>query len=193
MGPATVAAVRAAAPSAFIDVHMALAHPTQYVAEFAAAGAARLTFQFEAVLHSQAGRLDPCSDEAAAASLDVASAIRASGCAAGVCIAPGTPAEAVAPLLAAGAVDMVDVLAVNPGRGGQPFQRAVLEKVRAIRAAHPSLPYLMVDGGITDSTAPLAAAAGANVLVSGSYIFKAPAGVADAMGKLQGLLLEHGV
>ena len=86
-------------------------------------------------------------------------------------MAPSTPVEEVAPLLDAGVVDLVDVLAVEPGWGGQPFNPAVLDKVRWLRAHYPRLEYIMLDGGITAETAPAAAAAGANVLVAGSYLF----------------------
>merc|ERR1712224_957901 len=96
-------------------------------------------------------------------------------CRAGVCIAPATPIETIRPLL--GHVDLVDVLAVLPGIGGQPFQHDALDKVRALQQlAGPKLEYLMVDGGIDAETAQLAAAAGANALVSGSYLFGAPTG-----------------
>jgi len=117
-------------------------------------------------------------------------------------VAPSTPIEEVAPLLDAGVVDLVDVLAVEPGWGGQPFNPAVLDKVRVIglglglglelelglglgelrapltlsqvrwlRAHYPRLEHIMLDGGITAETARAAAAAGANVLVAGSYLF----------------------
>ena len=84
------------------------------------------------------------------------------------------------------------MLAVYPGRGGQPFQPAALAKAAAIRAAHPALPFLMLDGGIDDTTAADAAAAGANVLVSGSHVFSDRAGgLLAALPKLEHLLMEH--
>ena len=85
------------------------------------------------------------------------------------------------------------MLAVNPGIGGQKCQSAVLGKVRALRERYPQLPYLLVDGGIDDTTAPLAAAAGANALVSGSYLFSAPrGGMAQRVSLLETALLEYG-
>ena len=81
-----------------------------------------------------------------------------------------------------------------PGIGGQAFGSAVLERARALLAAHPQLRYLMVDGGIDGTTAPLAAAAGANVLVSGSYIFRAStqAAMGERLRELEAAL-ETGV
>ena len=88
---------------------------------------------------------------------------------------------------------MVNVLSVLPGIGGQAFRAEVLDKVRALRLAHPELPYLKVDGGIDAKTAPLAAAAGANALVSGSYLFKAPLGrMAERLEVLERALVGHG-
>ena len=116
-------------------------------------------------------------------------AIRTAGCAAGVCLAPHTPLETIEPLVASGEVDLVDVLAVLPGVGGQPFQPEALERVRALRAAHPQLTHIMIDGGIDGTTAPSAVAAGANVLVSGSYIFGAPPGqMVTRLRELEGAL-----
>ena len=87
----------------------------------------------------------------------------------------------------------MDVLTVNPGIGGQTLQPAVLDKVRALRRRHPQLPYLLVDGGIDDATAPAAAAAGANALVSGSYLFRAPPGrMGERVQLLERALVEHG-
>ena len=119
-----------------------------------------LTFQFES-----------CSSVDAARALAVE--IRKGGCDVGVCIAPETPVSAIAPLLDAGLVDMVDILAVAPGRGGQSFDgAAALPKLRALREKYPGL-RLQVDGGIDGTTAPDAVDAGADVLVAGSYIFRA--------------------
>ena len=118
-----------------------------------------LTFQFES-----------CSSVDAARALAVE--IRKGGCDVGVCIAPETPVSAIAPLLDAGLVDMVDILAVAPGRGGQSFDPVALPKLRALREKYPDL-RLQVDGGIDASTCSDAVEAGADVLVAGSYIFRA--------------------
>ena len=170
LGPQTVAALRRATPDLFLDVHCSLADPAAQVGVLAAAGAHRITFQLEALDAHADG--DEAAAEAAAFAL--CEQIRAAGCAAGVCLAPRTPAARVAALVDAGAVDLVDVLAVEPGRGGQPFQRAALAKVAELYETYGArLPYLMVDGGVNAETGAEAAAAGANVLVSGSTIFGA--------------------
>ena len=191
LGPASVAAVRAAVPSLRIDVHLYTLHPEAHVAAVAAAGADRVTFQIETMGDDDGEGWD--TPEAAARAMALVAQIRAAGCGVGVCIAPGTPATAVTALVASGAVELVDVLAVNPGIGGQPFRHEQLAKVRELRAAHPQLPYLMVDGGIDAATAPLAAAAGANALVSGSYVFGAPlGGLAERLEALHLALVERG-
>ena len=118
-----------------------------------------LTFQFES-----------CSSLDAARAL--AGEIRQGGCDVGICLAPETPISAITSLLDAGLVDMVDVLAVAPGRGGQSFDPVALPKLRALREKYPGL-RLQVDGGIDGATAPDAVDAGADVLVAGSYIFRA--------------------
>lgn len=81
-------------------------------------------------------------------------------------------------------------MTVNCGYGGQAFQPAVLQKVAALRAAHPWL-CIQVDGGINASTAALAAAAGANAVVAGTAVFRAPGGPAAAIQELRAALVEH--
>ena len=148
------------------------------------AGADRITFQIE---HLEG------SPDVEARAFAVARAIRAGGGLAGVCLAPHTPLSAIDALVGSGLVDLVDVLAVLPGIGGQKFRPETLDKVRALRAAHPKLPYLMVDGGVDASTCPLVAAAGANVVVSGSFLFgAAPGEMGERLAGLEAALLEHG-
>lgn len=191
LGPASIAAVRSAAPSLLIDVHLYTQDPESHIAAVAAAGADRITFQMEMLGKNLSSESVLAVAQQRAKAL--AASIVATGCKAGVCIAPATPHYAVEPLCRDGDVDLVDVLSVNPGIGGQPFQFDALEKVRALRQAHPDLPYLLVDGGIDDSTAQLAAAAGANALVSGSYLFSAPpGGFAARFETLEHALVEHG-
>ena len=190
LGPASVKAVRAAAPELKIDVHLYVNDPEEHIESVVSAGADRITFQMEMM-----GDLTSLESMAVAQSraCAVAGAINAMGCRAGICIAPATPVDTVMPLVRDGLVDLVDVLTVNPGIGGQKIQLAALEKVRTLRAAHPELPYLLVDGGIDDSTASLAAAAGANALVSGSYLFRAPpGGMGERLELLERALAEHG-
>lgn len=160
MGPQTVQALKRRLPAAYLDVHVGCRAPQAVVATLLEDGCAGgLTFQFES-----------CASVDAAAAL--ATEIRKGGCDVGICLAPDTPVSAITPLLDAGLVDMVDVLAVAPGRGGQSFDPVALPKLRALRARYPDL-RLQVDGGMDASTASDAVEAGADVLVAGSYIFQA--------------------
>lgn len=142
---------------AFYDVHLMIADPIRYIEPFAQAGADLITFHLESR-----------SDARAAIA-----AIRAAGCRPAVSIKPATPAQAVFPYL--DEVDLVLVMSVEPGFGGQKFMPAAVEKIAAIRAqAHSrGLEELLVevDGGIAPDTAALCARAGADVLVAGSAVF----------------------
>lgn len=152
------------------DVHLMITDPLSYVDAFADAGADHITFHEEA--DCDAGR--------------VIEKIRSRGLTAGVSIKPKTPAESVFPLLKS--VDMVLVMTVEPGFGGQGFIPETLEKITAIRreADRLGLPTdIEVDGGIGRNTAPKVIAAGANVLVSGSYLFKSE-DMAAAVRSLRG-------
>lgn len=153
-GPIVIGAIRDATPKVF-DVHLMIAPTDPYLDAFARAGADVITVHVEAGPHVHRSL----------------QAIRTLGKKAGVALNPGTPAEAVAPLL--DDVDLVLAMTVNPGFGGQAFIAPVVEKVRAIRALIGDRPIdVEVDGGVTPQTAPLVAAAGANVLVAGSAAFK---------------------
>lgn len=157
LGPASVRSIRDALPDAVIEVHMASRDPALHIATFAEAGASRITFQREAI-------------KSETEALTLAKQIRSFGCEVGVAIAPATPIADVEGLVAAKAVDLVDVLTADPGKVGQKFQTRILEKIRALRSKFPWL-LIQVDGGIDEDTAPLACQAGADVLVAGTYIF----------------------
>ncbi|MGQ0671318.1 MAG: ribulose-phosphate 3-epimerase [Hyphomicrobium sp.] len=153
-GPAVVKAIRAASPKMF-DCHLMIAPCDPYLAAFAEAGADIIT------VHAEAG---PHLDRSL-------QAIRAMGKKAGVSLNPATPAEAIAHVL--DRVDLILLMTVNPGFGGQAFIPAVLDKIRRVRSMVGKRPIdIEVDGGVTSETAPLVAAAGANVLVAGSAVFK---------------------
>ena len=138
----------------FLDVHLMITDPLRYVSAFAKAGADRITFHLES-------SSDP------RATLE---AIRQTGRQAGIAIKPGTPVEDVIPYLSL--TDMVLVMTVEPGFGGQSYLPDTTEKVRQLRRDYPKL-CIQVDGGINDQTAPIARQAGANELVTGSYLFQA--------------------
>ncbi|MFV0512304.1 MAG: ribulose-phosphate 3-epimerase [Jhaorihella sp.] len=153
-GPPLVRAIRKHVTT-FMDVHLMIAPVDPYIDAFAEAGADLICAHVEAGPHIHR----------------TLQAIRATGCKAGVALNPGTPAAAVEPLL--DLCDMVLVMTVNPGFGGQSFIRSGIEKTRAIRAMIGDRPvHIQIDGGVTPETAPLVASAGADVLVAGSAVFK---------------------
>lgn len=153
-GPPAVAAFRPHVTT-FMDVHLMIAPVDPYIHAFAEAGADMITAHVEAGPHIHR----------------TLQAIRAAGCKAGVAINPGTPASAVGPVL--DLVDMVLVMSVNPGFGGQSFVEGALSQIAAVREMIGNRPiHIQVDGGVTPETAPSIVAAGADVLVAGSAVFK---------------------
>ena len=174
-GPPVLACLRRALPSAFLDCHLMVNKPLDYVPLLAKAGASGFTFHLDATSAPRAAQRhraahSPPPGEPA----EVARAAREAGMRVGLALSPGTPAEAVFPLADAGLVDLLLVMTVTPGFGGQPFQESELAKVRVLRERYPLLD-LQVDGGLAPGrTVQLAAAAGANVVVAGSAVFGAP-------------------
>ena len=155
----------------FFDVHLMISEPLRYLAAFAGAGADSITFHVE------------CNNDVAA----TLSAIRALkshlGCAvkAGLSVKPATPIDAVFPYL--DSLDMVLIMTVEPGFGGQSFMADMLPKITALRKKSPAL-CIQVDGGISPENARLVVEAGANCLVAGSAIF----GAKDVARAVQGML-----
>ena len=137
-----------------VDCHLMIEHPELYVEAFAAAGADMITVHQEACVHL---------DRQVAQIHDL-------GCKAGVALNPATPVETLVDILHA--VDMVLIMSVNPGFGGQKFIPRALDKVRRLRALAPDL-LIQVDGGVNAETGAQLVAAGAKVLVAGSYVFGA--------------------
>lgn len=158
IGPPVIKSLRAHSKAWFLDCHLMVSRPEQWVDDFAKAGASSITFHLEATS-------DPD------ALMDV---IHAKGMRAGIALKPKTPVEAVFPFVASGKCDMVLVMTVEPGFGGQAFMADMMPKVRALRQRFPALD-IQVDGGIgPGETIDTVAAAGANVVVSGTGVFKAP-------------------
>jgi ribulose-phosphate 3-epimerase len=154
MGPDIVKAIRPYSAKPF-DVHLMIAPVDPYLEAFAKAGADIISIHPEAGPHLHR-------------SLQT---IRNLGKKAGIVLNPGTPEAAVEPVL--DVVDLVLCMTVNPGFGGQAFIGSVAEKVRRIKAMIGDRPIdIEIDGGVTPETAPLVTAAGANVLVAGSAVFK---------------------
>jgi ribulose-phosphate 3-epimerase len=154
IGPDVVRALRKHTQKLF-DVHLMIAPCDPYLEAFAKAGSDIITVHAEAGPHLHRSL----------------QAIRALGKKAGVSLNPATPASAVEHVI--DLVDLILVMSVNPGFGGQAFIPSSVEKVRQLRALCAGRPIdIEVDGGITPETAPLVAAAGANALVAGSAVFK---------------------
>lgn len=144
------------ASSLYMDVHLMIEEPERYLKAFAEAGADGLTVQVESTKHIHRA----------------VQQIRELGKRAGVTLNPGTPLEMIKPVLAD--VNLVLVMSVNPGFGGQQFIPASLERIRTVRrwlGEIGSQADLEVDGGVTAQNAKAVAEAGANVLVAGSAVF----------------------
>jgi ribulose-phosphate 3-epimerase len=173
-GPALVAAVRKAVDIT-LDIHLMIEQPETQLAAFREAGGDILNVHVEACRH-----VHRTLEE-----------IKGLGAAAGICINPGTPVDAVSAVLPE--VDQVMVMAVNPGWGGQRFIEASLGKVERLRseAARRGLSLAIeVDGGVNLETGPRCAAAGADVLVAGSFLFNDKAPVAANIAALRAALAE---
>jgi ribulose-phosphate 3-epimerase len=136
------------------DVHLMIIDPIRYVDEFAKSGADIITFHIE-------------SESDTAATIEK---IKKAGKKVGIALRPKTPASAIIPFL--DKIDMALVMTVEPGFGGQKFMVDMMEKISQIRAAAPDI-LIQVDGGIDSTTAPTVKQHGANVLVAGTYFFKA--------------------
>jgi ribulose-phosphate 3-epimerase len=153
-GPSVIQAIRKASAKTF-DTHLMIAPCDPYLDAFAKAGADVITVHVESGPHVHRSL----------------QAIRALGKRAGVTLNPGTPVEAIENVI--DLVDLILVMSVNPGFGGQAFIASQVEKIARARALAGGRPIdIEVDGGITPETAPLVARAGANVLVAGSAVFK---------------------
>ena len=147
------------AASVPMDTHLMITDPIRYIDDYAGLGSDNITFHLEAASDPQA----------------VIDKIHSHGISAGISIKPGTPVSEVKPYL--GSVDMVLVMTVEPGFGGQKFVADTLEKISEIRYLLDSMGRsevnIEVDGGVNGETVKLCREAGANVFVSGSYIFGA--------------------
>ncbi len=142
-----------------LDVHLMVSNPAERIAEFAALKVQHITFHAEAVPDTESRRA-------------LIQAIHHAKATAGIALNPDTPISAIDDVI--DEVDLVLVMSVQPGFGGQAFLPSVLEKVKALRKKFPAL-MIQMDGGIDAKTAALAREAGANNLVAGSAVF----GVAD--------------
>lgn len=143
----------------FLDVHLMISDPLRYIDDFAKAGSDMITFHVE-------------SDSDPAKTIEK---IKGAGIKAGISVKPATPVEDIYPYL--DKVDMVLIMTVEPGFGGQGFISETTEKIKKLRdhIVKNNMPVdIQVDGGINDRTAGIVREAGANIIVSGSYLFNAP-------------------
>ena len=167
IGPPVVKAIRKATDM-FLDCHLMISNPYDYIDSFASAGADLIAFHVESNSNVE----------------KTIEKIKNAGVLPALVVKPGTPAEAVYPYIKD--IAKVLVMTVEPGFGGQSFMSDMLPKIKAIREKAEELnPQLMiqVDGGIDSKTAPLCVEAGADVLVSGSYVF----GAADTKAAIDSL------
>ncbi|MEW5298619.1 MAG: hypothetical protein WDW38_000655 [Sanguina aurantia] len=153
--------------NAFLDCHLMVSNPAQWVQDFAKAGADMYTFHIEAVLPDVASLSSSAAHPEVVA---LAAAVRAAGMHVGIALKPSTPAEVLFSYLDQGLLDLVLILTVEPGFGGQKFMAHHVGKASVLRQRYPSL-HIEVDGGISASTIDVAAAAGFNVIVAGSAVF----------------------
>jgi len=159
MGPAVCGACRKACPDTFLDVHLMVTDPQMFFKPFCDAGANAISFHIEMMESEQHAR-------------DLAAELRGMGVHPGIVINPPTDVEKILPVV--DAFDLVLVMSVNPGFGGQAFIPEVLTKARAIKQLLKSTQRLEIDGGIAPQTAPLAIEAGIDMLVAGSSVFGKP-------------------
>lgn len=155
-GPALISSIRPVTDLIF-DVHLMIVNPERFIDEFVKAGSDIITVHAESTTHLHR----------------IIQQIKASGVKAGVVINPGTPVEVIKPVLSM--VDLVLVMTVNPGFGGQKFILECLDKVSELAELRQANGYtyeIEVDGGVDDKTAKECVKAGADVLVAGSYVYK---------------------
>lgn len=169
LGPPVIQSLRKVANITF-DVHLMISNPLKYIQSFSNAGADHITFHVEA------------DDEPN----QVFEAIEKTGCSAGICLKPGTAAEEILHWLKR--CDMLLVMTVEPGFGGQKFMSDMLGKIQTIRnyiEKYGLKTHIEVDGGIDAETVKLCASAGANVFVAGTSIFRSPLGYEKAIEKIR--------
>jgi len=169
MGPLVVEAVKKVA-NIPLDVHLMTVQPERLIGRFAACGADSITVHVEACAHLHR----------------VLGQIKSADCRTGVALNPHTPAAALGEIL--DMVDIINVMTVNPGFGGQEFIATITAKIASLRAMADrggSNIDIEVDGGINSETVPLAAAAGANVMIAGASVFGYAGGIAAGIQDLR--------
>lgn len=172
IGPVVVAGIRGATKLPF-DVHLMISDPEQYIPDFLTAGSDIITVHAEASNHLHRA----------------IQSIKEHGILAGVALNPSTPIDAIVNVL--GDIDMIVIMTVNPGFGGQKFINSMLPKIKHAREIieKDGLDIdLQVDGGITPKNAKQAVDAGANILVAGSAVFKGEGDIEENIAALKGVI-----
>lgn len=156
-----VKAMRNVSDKIYMDIHLCVDRPRRYVESLAQAGANCIIFQIEAT-------------NSVEEAIQLGKAIKRDGMQAGISINPLTPLERITPLLPTNLFDVIDVLAVEPGFGGQQFQDSIVRKIAELKkniSDKSNNILLMVDGGMNDKTSPLVLGLGADIVVAGTYLF----------------------
>ena len=167
MGPPVLAKIRETT-SLIFDVHLMISNPLKYIKSFTDAGADHITFHIE-------------SDDDPS---EVISEIKKYGCTAGISVKPATSVEAIKPYL--DKIDLILIMTVEPGFGGQKYMADMAEKIiEARRMISGSDIHLEVDGGIDETTVEHAVKSGANMLVAGTAVFRHPEGQSYAVNALK--------
>jgi len=176
-GPPVVECLRKHVEDAFFDCHMMVSKPLEYVKPMAKAGGSQYTFHIEAVENPKAEIPELCD------------AIRKNNMKVGIALSPETEVEALSPFVSL--IDMVLIMTVKPGFGGQKFMPNMMPKILTLREAHPTLD-IGVDGGLGPGTVDAAARAGANMIVAGSACFKPGARMDETIMVLRRSVQKHG-
>lgn len=175
LGPRALAALNRAT-DLFLEVHLMIYNPFEYIERFVEAGADRIIFHFEVTEEVE----------------EVIAYVKKCHVEVGLAFCPETPVEFVTPYLTE--VDLILMMTVHPGFGGQEFMPEVLEKIRFVRSQCEGItpsPLIEVDGGITEKSGRECVKAGANVLVAGNYLFNEAADLASGIEKLRQIGLER--
>ena len=163
-GPGVIGKLRTHSEALF-DAHLMISHPQKYIEEFAQAGCDHVTFHIESDCDTQ----------------EVIDQIHSYGMSAGLTLKPGTSIDTLLPFV--DKVEMVLIMTVEPGFGGQSFMHDMVERITIIREANPKL-HIQVDGGVNKETSKIVREAGANVLVAGTAFFRHPEGMEAANQEL---------
>jgi ribulose-phosphate 3-epimerase len=168
-------------PGLTLDIHLCVDRPARFIDAMAEAGASRLVFQWEAMGVNQLQ-----------SAVEFAKLVRESGMKCGVSINPATDVQEIFPLLQTELIDLVDILAVEPGFGGQTFNPIALDKISRLRqwidipmrSDNSEIITILVDGGINKGTSKFVIERGADILVAGTSLFRHPEGMKDALKDL---------